>query len=132
MNRVSSHFSRLLPLLVVLFIIDILSVFQGYWWKDTYRSIYWTLGVITAINLIIPKRPLMLRVPMDLCIAVLVTFRVTWHRQPEFVERFIERFPTLSPFLEITMAIVLVLVLLERFVVNKRRLIIVFAIGLLI
>ncbi|MEK4250592.1 transglutaminaseTgpA domain-containing protein [Paenibacillus sp. FSL W7-1287] len=132
MNRVGSHFLRLLPLLAVLFIVDILSVFQGYWWKDTYRSIYWTLSVITVINLIFPKRPMMLRIPMDLCIAVFVTFRVTWHRQPEVVERFIERIPTLSPFIEITMAVVLILLLLERFVVNKRRLIIVFAIGLLI
>jgi len=73
----------------------------------------------------------MLRVPMDLCIAVLVTFRVTWHRQPEIVERMIERIPTLHPFVEITMAVVLILLLLERFVINKRRLMIVFAIGLL-
>lgn len=132
MNAITSRFTKLLPVVAVLFIVDILSVFEGYWWKDTYRSIYWTLAIITIISIIFPKRHIMLRMPMDLCVAVFVTLRVTWHRQPEAVERIIEYIPTLHPFVEITMAVVLILLLLERFVVNKRRLVIAFAIGLLI
>lgn len=126
------RFDRLLPLLALLFIIDVIAVFKGYWWKDTYRSVYWSLALITIINVIFPKRHPLIRIPTDLLISILITFRVTWHRQPEIVEHFSERFPFVHPFMEITMGTVLVLMLLERFVTNKRRLIMVFALGLLI
>lgn len=131
MDATKQHLSRLISLLAVLFIVDIISVFQNYWWKDTFRSVYWTLAIIAFLNLLFPKRHLMLRIPLDLCIAVITTFCVTWHRQPETVERFIERLPVLHPFLEITMAVVLVLMLVERFTTSKSRLMLVFAIGLL-
>jgi len=130
-DATKQHLSRLISLLAVLFIVDIISVFQNYWWKDTFRSVYWTLAIIAFLNLLFPKRHLMLRIPLDLCIAVVTTFCVTWHRQPETVERFIERLPSLHPFLEITMAVVLVLILVERFTTSKSRLMLVFAIGLL-
>lgn len=126
------RFDRLLPLLALLFIIDIIAVFKGYWWKDTYSSIYWSLVLVTIINVIFPKLHPLIRIPLDLLIAIFITFRVTWHRQPEIVEHFSERFVVVHPFMEITMGVVLVLMLLERFVTNKRRLIIAFAIGLLI
>lgn len=134
MGKMGKHhlIDRLLPLLAVLFVLDILAVFRGYWWRDTYHSIYWSLAIIAIINFIFPKRHFALRIPMDILISILVVFRVTWHRQPELVEHFSDRLPIIHPFMEITIGVVLVLMLLERLAVNKRRLAIAFAIGLLI
>jgi transglutaminase-like putative cysteine protease len=128
----NKRFDRVVPLLALLFLIDVLAVFKGYWWSDTYNSVYWSLICITAINMVFPNRHLSHRIPLDLLIGIVIMFRVTWHRQPELVEHFYERFSVIQPFAEIVLSIILILMLLERLAVTKQRLILVFAIGLLI
>jgi len=126
------RFDRVLPLLALLFMIDMVAVFKGYWWRDTLSSVYWSLGCITLINMIFPNRHFSHRIPTDLLLGIYITFRITWHRQPELVEHYSERLVVVYPFLEIVLAVILIYMLLERYAVTKRRLMIAFAVGLLI
>lgn len=140
--NVKGHYlwlQRLTPLLVALMIVNVISVFRGFWWNDTYQII-WTLLVITSLihffgSTRLPRFVLYL---LDLIAIVPIVFLIRKHRFVPIAEditlwpRIWHFVQSLHPFIEIALAVFVVQMIFSAWITTKKRLYILFAFSLLV
>ncbi|MCR8655866.1 transglutaminase-like domain-containing protein [Paenibacillus endoradicis] len=140
--NVKGHYEwlqRLTPLLVAIIIANVLTVFRGYWWNDTYNIIWLSLAIISLVHFLgIGRLPRFVLYTIEFISIVIVTIMI---RKEHFVPiaedvknltRLWHYIQSMHPFIEIVLVVSISLLLLSAWVTSKKRLYIFFAVSLLI
>lgn len=69
-------YERLAVLFVALVVASVISVFEGYWWEETYSIAYWTIGWTAAVALLLPYRLHALKLAVQAAGALYITYRL--------------------------------------------------------
>lgn len=142
MINVKGHYEwlqRLTPLLVAIMIVNVLSVFRGYWWNDTYNIIWLSLALISVVHFLGSSRlPKFVLYVIEFISIVMITIMV---RQEHFepiaeditnFQRIWHYIQSMHPFIEIVLVVSISQLIFSAWVTTKKRLYLFFAFSLLI
>lgn len=130
---------RLTPLLAAIMIAIVISIFRGYWWQDTFKVIYLLLALVSTLQMIWSSRvPRFIMHALEVIGIVMITFIVNAHRAQPIsenltgLERIWHHLANLHPIIEIALVIYATHLIFTAWVISRKRLLIFFAIALLI
>lgn len=122
-------YERFVSLFVAIILISSLSIFENYWWPESFKIAYYTLGAAALIDMLLPLKGRILRLLLQFAATVFITFRfarMEWSAAPsadsgEWGWWFRETMAGLHPFLWIGLSLLAIHWLFTRWTVSRPR-----------
>lgn len=135
LRQLGRHFARnwytkLTQLFIALMLINTITIFEGYWWEETYAIAVATLLLAVAVDTLIPIRSRALRLALQLMLAFAVTIysagiqRLPWSPEGarEWAAWLQEYAVQLDPFIWISLALLAIYTLFSLWIKNRSHL----------
>jgi len=122
-------YERFVSLFVAIILISSLSIFENYWWPESFKIAHYTLGAAALIDMILPLKGRIIRLLLQFAATVFITFRfarMEWSAAPsadsgEWGWWFRETLAGLHPFLWIGLSLLAIHWLFTGWTVSRPR-----------
>ncbi|WP_169083424.1 DUF3488 and DUF4129 domain-containing transglutaminase family protein [Paenibacillus sp. PL91] len=124
-------YEKLRFIFIAIILVNTISIFEGYWWEETYAIVYYTLFAAAAIDVLLPLRNRYFKLILQLCAAILITTqlaRMDWlvaspQRWEEWIWWLQAHFVQLNPYIWISAAMLLLHVLFGIWTTTRTRMV---------
>ncbi|RJE90871.1 DUF4129 domain-containing protein [Paenibacillus sp. 1011MAR3C5] len=122
-------YDRFVSLFVAAILMSSLSIFENYWWPESFKIAYYTLAIAAIIDIVLPLKGWIIRLLLQFAAAVFITFRfarIEWSATPSADSGgwgwwFRETLAGLHPFLWIGLSLLVIHWLFTRWTVTRPR-----------
>jgi transglutaminase-like putative cysteine protease len=122
-------YEKLRFIFIAIILTNTISIFEGYWWDETYTIAYYTLFAAAAIDVLLPLRFRYLKLVLQICAAIFITTqlaRMDWlvaspQRWDEWIWWLQAHFVQLNPYIWISVALLLLHILFGIWTTTRIR-----------
>lgn len=122
-------FEKLRFIFIAIILANVITIFEGYWWDETYAIAYYTLFAAAAIDLLLPMRRKYLKLVLQVIAAIFITSqwaRMEWivaspQRWQEWLWWLQVHLVQLNPFIWISGAMLMLYVLFGIWTITRVR-----------
>lgn len=125
----TNWYEKLTFIFVAIIVANCISIFEDYWWDETFTIAYYTIFTALAIDLLLPLRSRYIKIFLQLLTAIIITIklvRMDWiiakpERWQEWIWWVQEYSSQLHPFIWISVALLLIYLLFSLWTVTSPR-----------